>query len=210
MCQQKEHNRKNWFVGEEARQRIPPEQLKVMEILTDYYEGLCKKLLTERDNEIVDISFSYFCNPKWNGKVVRLYTVKDEEDSEHNRYLSCSVAYWKNFQYPEYNSMYSIDISVVSGINYMLDYAIWVLEYVCRNNRDLFEKLFSDKPDRVVKWSRGTDVQYYSYYFFYPEEIDFVKYMIKEIMEWLLSREEIIEVLKGERWIEGYVPPTPY
>lgn len=210
MSDQKNNTRKERFYDEEAHRRIPLEQLEVMEPLTSYYEGLSKELLPEKAIKIVDISHSYFYNTEWNGKVTDLYTVKNEEDSECNRYLSCAVAYWKKFQYPEYNGMYSIDMSIWSGINYMLDSSIWILEYVYRNNRELFEKLFSDKRDRVVKWSRGTDVQYYLYYFFHPEEMEFVKYMVKEIMEWLLSREEIIEVLKGERWIEGYIPPTPY
>jgi len=210
MKEEKKNNQEEDFFGEEARRRIPPEQLEVMEALTDYCEGLVKKLLPERGIKIVDISHSYFCMREWDGKYVDIDTVKNEEDSEQNRYLSCGVNYWKDFEKPEYKGMFSIDMSIESGMNVLLDSSIWVLEYVYRNNRDLFEKLFSYKWERVVKRSRGTDVQYYSYYFFYPEELDFVKDMIKEIMEWLLSREEIIEVLKGERWIEGYVPPTPY
>lgn len=193
--------------GEEARNRIPKDKLYVMNVITGYFKEVLRILTQSNDINIRNEKEIYIYKYQNCSKYIGLTTIVYEGIK---RDASCGVVYWEVFNDPRYNKMFSIDLSIDSEINFMLDYSIWILEYVYRNDPEFFLELFHSKEDRLVKWSRGTDVQYYCYFFFHSNEIEFVKHMIEKILQWLFNRKEIIEVLKGERWIEGYVPPTPY
>ena len=83
------------------------------------------------------------------------------------------------------------------------DWDMDIFEYLYRNNKALFEHLFSGKEERFESWS-SLRKDFHNAFFFTESEVYFVKEAMSEIITWLFSRKEIIEVLKGEKWIEGY------
>jgi len=203
---------KDWIWGEEAKARISPNILKIMDELVDYWEKVSSVCLQKNKIKIVNKKCNYSFCLDIERKDIWIYTIeipkaKIWEGDERDRNISFSVRYWKDCVEPEYKGMFSIGIEICTGKHLLYD--IWVLEYLYRNNRELFNKLFHGRESRLRKQSLGTEVKYYLWLYFYENELDYVKYVIKEIMEWILNIREIIEALEGKKSIEGYEPPTP-
>ncbi len=206
---------KNWLDGEEAKKRISQNKLRLMDELVDYWEKVTIRTLNKKKIKIINKESNYLFDSFVESKYTCLYTIKIPkseiwEADEKDRSIDFSIDYWKKFRIPDYNGMYEIEFKISSGINSFLDCEIWILEYLYRNNVELFYKLFNGRDIYLFKADRGTEVEYYQSLFFYENELDYVKYIIKEVMDWILNRKEIKEILEGKRWIKGYIPPSPY
>lgn len=214
MKKKKKEKKNLEFWGEEAKKRIPENRLKIMDELVLFSKEICFDILRSHKIKIITDKNSYHFNNDYEFEYGDIDTVKTNSENwierEKDRGISVGVTFRKKFEYkPEFENMYSIHFSIESGINGALDYSIWILEYLYRNNKELFEELFSGKEEKVYKQSRGTKVEHYCDIFFTEQEVDYIKEVSKKILSWTLNRKEIIEVLQSERWIEGYVPPTP-
>ncbi|HPQ09143.1 MAG TPA: hypothetical protein PK995_07940 [Bacteroidia bacterium] len=186
-----------------------------MDELVDYWEKVTIRTLNKKKIKIINKESNYLFDSFVESKYTCLYTIKIPkseiwEADEKDRSIDFSIDYWKKFRIPDYNGMYEIEFKISSGINSFLDCEIWILEYLYRNNVELFYKLFNGRDIYLFKADRGTEVEYYQSLFFYENELDYVKYIIKEVMDWILNRKEIKEILEGKRWIKGYIPPSPY
>ena len=200
-------------VADEEKAQIPAWVLRVLEPVSAYFEEIVLWKLKEKGFSVRVISHMYLHDSDWDKKVTSVYTIKVGEvgqRDERDRAICCGVAYRRRFQDAHYNGKFSVDLIIESGKNAMLDYAIWLLEYMYRNDKATFQRLFSGEEWRLVKWSRGTSEWYYLYYFFDKDEVEQVKRLLKEIIDWVFSCAELKEVLKGERWIDGYIPPVPF
>lgn len=202
--------------GGDVKVQILDWVLQVLETVCDHFKEVVIQKLEEEGIPIKVVSHIYLLDREkgnWEAKSLSVYTVKVVEIGdldERDRAVSCDVTYWRKFQDARYNNKFSVDLTIESGKNAMLDYAIWLLEYMYRNDKKTFQRLFSGEEWRLVKWSRGTSEWYYLYYFFDKEEVEHVKRLLKEVIDWVFSRVELKEVLKGERWIDGYIPPVPF
>jgi len=205
-------NKQEWLMDEEAKKRIPIDELKIIDELLFYGDELIKRKLKSNNLKIKEEELFYLYHPKEGyTKSIdfctnKIPTYDPLEQNEKDRSIDFEIG--KKFWYNK--EMYYFTIYISSGMNYFLDCEIWILEYLYRNDINLFKKIFNNKEERVVKYDRGTEEKFYYWLFFYENEIDYVKYVIEEIVEWMFSRKELIEVLKGNEWINGYVPSTPY
>ncbi len=198
---------------DEEKGQIPDWVLQVLEPVCGYFEEVVIQKLKEAGLPVQVVFRMYLHDCDWDKKVVAVYTIKNGEvgqRDERDRALSCGVAYRRKFQDARYNGKFSVDLIIESGKQWMLDSEIWLLEYMYRNDKATFQRLFSGEEWRLVKWSRGTSDWHYLYYFFDSEEVVRAKALLKEIIEWVLRRSELKEVLRGERWIGGYIPPVPF
>ncbi len=201
--------------GEWRKAQIPGWVLQVLESVSGYFEEIVVQKLGEEGMPAQVVLHMYLHDRNagdWDEKSVSVYTIKVGEfgqRDDRDRAISCGVTYWRRFQDVRYHGKFSVDLIIESGKNPMLDSEIWLLEYMYRNDEVGFWRLFSGKEWRVVRWSRGTSDWYYLYYFFGKEEVEYAKALLKEIVDWVFSRLELKAVLRGDRWIGGYVPPVP-
>lgn len=218
-----ERNKKYWMLkGDEAIQRMNKERLKIMEQLVFYIKDVCVDYLKRNSIKVNKIDVHYLYDYVCEYINLEISTMKEEKDrririSIGYRYnyndvpeLDDFIKFWKRYgteydRNPKFQGMFYIYFLIHSEIHPMDgDWFIRGLEYLYRNNKALFKRLFSGKEARFEYGALRKEDNFLSRFFFTEKEIDFVKEAMSEIIKWFLSRKEIIEVLKGEKWIEGY------
>ncbi len=218
-----ERNKKYWgFEGDEAIQRMNKERLKIMEQLAFNIKDVCLYYLKRNTIKVNKIDVDYLYDYVDEYINLNISTLKEEKD----RFIRISIGYrynynnvselndfiefWKRYgieydRNPKFQGMFYISFLIRSEIHPMDgDWLIKGFEYLYRNNQALFERLFSGKEARFEYSALRKEDNILSDFFFTEKEVDFVKEAMSEIIKWFLSRKEIIEVLKGEKWIEGY------